>query len=777
MAPDGVNPDLPAIGQSLARKEDPKLLSGQGRYTDDMNVVGQAYGYVLRSTYAHGEIERFDDEAARAMPGVLAVYTFDDLDRAGYQTIKNVTGFPNRDGSAMIKPPRPSLANGRVRFVGDPVAFVVAETAVQARDAAEMIELDINPLPAVTDVDEAAKPGAPQIWPEAPGNVSLDFHYGDEAEVQAVFDGAAHVTKLRLMNDRVVVASMEPRAAIAEYDAESGRYTLRLGCQGVFGIKNGIAGLLNVDPDKVRIITGNVGGSFGMKSQPYPEYIPLLHAAKQLGRPVRWRDERSESFLSDNHGRGSRFTGELALDADGKFLALRYTGLCDIGAYLSGMGPGPQTNNIVRNSVSLYSVPLLEVSVKAIFTNATQTGPYRGAGRPEANYFTERLIDQAARETGIDRIELRRRNLIQPEAMPYKAASGLTYDSGDFPAVLARAVEKSDWNGFEERKAESAAKGLLRGRGFCSYLEVTGPPSKEMGGIRFQEGGGVQIVTGTLDYGQGHATPFTQVLCDKLGVPFDAVSLLQGDSDELIVGGGTGGSKSAIASGGAIVEASAAVIEKGRIAAAHVLETAVEDIEFNRGAFEVAGTDRVIGILELEEQLRNSPTLPDGVPDTLSVELEHDTAPSSYPNGAHVVEVEIDPDTGVTRIDRYSAVDDFGVVLNPMLVEGQVHGGIVQGLGQIFMERVVFDEDGQPQTGSFMDYAMPRADDVPDFDIEFLEVPAKTNALGVKGCGEAGSSGALGAVMNAVVDALADRGITHIDMPVTPQNIWRALNG
>ncbi|MBT5264752.1 MAG: xanthine dehydrogenase family protein molybdopterin-binding subunit [Rhodospirillaceae bacterium] len=766
----------PIIGKPLPRKEDPKLLRGGGRYTDDANAEGQAHGCVVRSVYAHGLIRDIGTAAALAAPGVIAVYTNVDLEAESYGTLKCAFNAEGRGGKPLIKPPRHALAKGKVRHVGDPIAFVVAETREQAREGAELVEVDIDPLPAVTSAVAAAAPDAPQLWDEVPGNLAIDFHFGDTEAIEDAFQRAAHTTSLDLANDRVVVAAMEPRAALAEYDQETERWTVRVGCQGTFGMHNGIAALLNVEPDRVRVLADQTGGSFGMKSGPYPEYLCVAHAARALGRPVKWRDERWESFLSDNHGRGSRIKGELALDSDGNFLALRVTGHADLGGYLSNMGPHSQSMNLVRNLASLYATPLLQVSTKSMFTNATPVGPYRGAGRPEANYFVERLIDKSAREMGIDAIELRRRNLVQPDAMPYKACSGLTYDSGDFPRVLATAVEKADLPGFDARKAESAAKGRLRGRGFCSYLEVTGPPGKEMGGVRFDEDGGVTIVTGTLDYGQGHATPFAQVLADTLGVPFEKIGLLQGDSDELVTGGGTGGSKSAIASGGAIVEAATEVIAKGRAMAAHVLETAEADIEFRDGAFIVAGTDRSISVMDLAAQARAGiPDLPEDIPGDLDVALIHETAPSSFPNGAHAVEVEIDPGTGQVFVVRYAAADDFGVILNPMMVDGQVHGGIVQGLGQALGEQVTFDADGQPLTGSFMDYAMPRADDVPAFDIDYVEVPAKTNALGVKGCGEAGSSGALGAIMNAVVDALSQYGIEHIDMPATPERVWRAI--
>jgi carbon-monoxide dehydrogenase large subunit len=765
------------VGQSVPRVEDPILLRGEGFYADDDYAEGEAFGVMLRSQHAHGELTAIDAGEALAMPGVLAIYTYADLEAAGYKPLPCIAPGKNADGSPMIKPPRPALANGRVRHVGDPIAFVVAETRAQARDAADCVMVDIEPLASVTDPVAASAEGAPQIWPEAPGNLAVHYQFGDAGRVADAFASAAHITRLEIDNHRVVVAAIEPRAGMVRYDGAAKKWTFRIGCQGAFPIRNGLANVLNVEHEQVRVTVGNVGGSFGMKSQPYPEYVCMAHAARALGRSVRWRDERSESFLSDNQGRGCRVTAELALDAGGLFQAVRISGHADLGGYLSQVGPGPQNMNIVKNICSLYRTPAVEVSMKCMFTNATPVGAYRGAGRPEANYFMERLVDQAAHELSVDRIDLRRRNLVPPTAMPFKAASGMIYDSGDFPRVLDAALVKADWDGYATRQAESKTKGLLRGRGLSSYLEVTAPSSKEMGGISFDEDGGVTISTGTLDYGQGHAAPFAQVLVDQLGVPFEDIRLMQGDSDFLIAGGGTGGSKSMISSGGAIIEAAGQVIAKGRELAAHLLETAAADIEFRSGRFEVAGTDRSIGLLELVGRLRGGLDLPEGMPDSLDTALVHETGDCTFPNGCHVTEIELDPETGVITVESYIAVDDFGVVVNPLLVEGQVHGGVVQGLGQVFMEQSVHDDEGQPLTGSFMDYAMPRADQIPNMAIDYVEVPAQTNALGAKGCGEAGCSGALGALMNAVVDALSEYGIRHIDMPVTPERVWRAIQG
>ncbi|MET0879865.1 MAG: xanthine dehydrogenase family protein molybdopterin-binding subunit, partial [Tardiphaga sp.] len=687
-----------------------------------------------------------------------------------------IVPFNNRDGTPMKRPPRPALATDKVRFVGDPVAFVVADTLLQAKDAAEAVEVDIDALPAVVRPEEAARPGAPLIHDEAPGNVALDYHFGDSEKVAAAFAKAAHVTRLKLVNSRVVVNAMEPRAAIGIHDPASGRFTLHAPSQGAFGMRGNMGEILKVEPKQVRILTGHVGGSFGMKSAPFPEYVCVLHAARALGRPVKWTDERSGSFVSDSHGRDHDLTIELALDADGTFLALRITNFGNMGGFLAQVAPMPSTLNTVKNVQSVYRTPLIEVSTKCMFTNTSHVSAYRGAGRPEGNYYMERVIDAAAAEMRIDRVELRRRNQIRPREIPIKTASGSTYDSGDFPGVLKHALEVADIKGFGRRKRESRKRGKIRGLGIGSFLEVTAPPSKEMGGIRFEPDGTVTIITGTLDYGQGHAAPFAQVLSDKLGIPFERIRLLQGDSDELLAGGGTGGSKSIMHSGTAIVEASAKVIDQGKQIASHVLEAAAADIEFAHGRFVIAGTDRSIGIMELADKLRSGLNLPEGVPSTLDIRHVSDgPGASTYPNGCHVCEVELDPDTGVIAVVKYSSVNDFGTVINPLIVEGQLHGGVIQGIGQALMEMTVYDEDGQFLTGSFMDYALPRASDSPEVAVVDHPVPATTNVLGVKGCGEAGCAGSLTSVMNAIADALSEFGIPHMDMPATPYRVWRAI--
>jgi aerobic carbon-monoxide dehydrogenase large subunit len=762
------------VGQPVRRKEDDTLVRGKGKYTDDFNLPGQAYAWIVRSSHAHGIIRGIDTSAAKAMPGVLGIWTGADLAVANYGPFTCGLPLKNRDGSPLLQTNRTALMTDKVRYVGDPVAFVVAETLAQARDAAEAVILDIDPLPAVTDAAEAVKPGAPQLYDHIPNNVALDYHYGDTARIDAAFASAAHVTRLDLVNTRVAVVSMEPRVAIGAYDKASERYTIQVPTQGVSGNKATLAKILNVPADKVRILTANVGGSFGMKNISYPEYTCVLHAAKVLGRAVKWTDERSTSFLSDSQGRAQIMHGELALDSEGKFLAVRLQGYGNLGAYISGVSPGPLSLNTGKNLASVYRTPLLSVDIKTVLTNTTLMGAYRGAGRPEANYFMERLIDRAAVEMGINRLTLRKRNFIKPEQLPFAAASGVTYDSGDFQGVFNKALEISDHANFARRKKDSRKQGKLRGIAVGSYLEVTAPPSGELGKITFEPDGSVKLTTGTLDYGQGHATPFAQVLSAQLGVPFEKVTLEQNDSDLVRFGNGTGGSRSITATGTAIVESSALVIAKGKQAAAHLMEASEGDIEFANGRFTIAGTDRSIDIMELARRMREG-KMPEGVPSSLDVDHNTKDTPSTFPNGCHVAEVEIDPETGVIRIVRYTGVNDFGTIVNPMIVAGQLHGGVAQGIGQALMEEVSYDESGQPITGSFMDYAMPRAEDIPMMEVGDHPSPAKSNPLGTKGCGEAGCAGSMVCIVNAVIDALSDYGIAHIDMPLTPERVWRAI--
>ncbi len=761
------------IGQPVRRTEDPTLVRGEGRYTDDIGLPGQAHAVMVRSSVAHGIIRSIDIEAAKAMPGVKAVLTAADL--AAYGELKCLLPLKSRDGSPIRYTPRPALTGDKVRYVGDPFACVVADTIEQAKDAAEAVVIDIEPLPAVMTAREAVAAGAPQVWDSAPDNIALDYHYGDSEKVAEAFASAAHVVKLPVVNQRLVVNSIEPRSAIGEFDPSDEKWTLHSCSQGVFGLKNALRDILSTTPEKVRVLTGNVGGSFGMKASPYPEYVCILHAARLLGRPVKWTDERSGSFLSDHHGRDFDMTVEVAFDKRGVIQALRLSGYGNLGGYCAAFGPLLPTLNVSKNIVDMYRTPLMEVNTKCVFTNTVLVSAYRGAGRPEGAFNMERTLDYAAAELGIDRFELRRRNFIRAKEMPFNSASGMVYDCGDFPGLFDEALERADVKGFKQRKRESKKRGLLRGLGVGCYLETTAAGTTEMGGLRFNDDGTVTIVTGTLDYGQGHAAAFAQVLTEKLGVPFDRIKLVQGDSDALVHGGGTGGSRSAMLSGTAIMQAADKCIEQGKQVAAFVLEASPEDIEFADGRFTIAGTDRAIDVMALAERLRTGPKPPDGVPSTLDVTHVTQPVPGTYPNGVHVAEVEIDPETGATKVVKYTAVNDFGTVINPMLVEGQIQGGVVQGLGQALMEGAVYDADGQLLTGSFMDYAMPRASDAPDIAVSNRGVPTRSNPVGAKGCGEAGCSGGLPTVANAVIDALSDLGIRNLEMPMTASRIWQAI--
>ena len=762
------------VGQPVPRSEDSTLVRGAGYYADDVSRPGQVYAVIVRSVVAHGNIRGIDTAAAKAMPGVIAVYTAADL--TDYGPLKSTLPLKNRDGSPIRYTPRPALSGDKVRYVGDAVACVIAETVAQAKDAAEAVVLDLEPLPAVLTPADAVKHGAPLLFDAVPNNIALDYHYGDTAKVAEAFAKAKHVTRLTTSNQRMVVNAMEPRAAIGEYDTASGKWTLYSTSQGVFGMKTSLMDILGAPADKVRVITGQVGGSFGMKAAVYPEYVCILHGARMLGRPVKWTDERSGSFLSDHHGRAQDMTMEMAFDENAHILAIRLTGYGNMGGYLAQFGPLLSTGNQVKNIASVYRTPLIEVDVKCVFTNTVFVSAYRGAGRPEGNYYVERTLDLAAAELGIDRIELRRRNMIRKSDLPFKAASDVTYDVGDFQGVLKQALELADYKGLKKRKRESKKRGVLRGFGVGCYLEVTAGGGKELGSVHFEEGDTVTIIAGSMDFGTGHATTYAQIVSDKLGIPFDRIRLVEGDSDRMSYGGGSGGSRSVMFTGTALVETADLVIEKGKQVASHVLEASVSDIDFKAGRFVIAGTDRSIGLLELAARLRRGFKLPEGV--TTSLDVDHvgnDPVPFAFPNGCHIAEVEVDPQTGAAQVVKYSAVNDLGTVINPLVVAGQIQGGVMQGLGQALLEQAVYDDAGQLVTGSFMDYAMPRAYNVPMIDVASHPVPTKSNPLGVKGCGEAGTSGGLPAVANAVIDALSEYGILHLEMPMTPSRIWRAI--
>ena len=763
------------LAQPVRRVEDPRLLKGDGRYTDDIVLPGMLHGIVLRSPHAAGRITRSDTAAAAALPGVRAIYTAADLAADGIGTLPCAAPVQNKDGSAMASPPHPVLADGAVRHVGDPVAFIVADTAKQARDAAELIEVDYDILPSATDLGSAMDAGSAAVWPESGNNVVFDWDIGDKAATDAEFAKAAHVTKLTVVNNRIVVASMEARAAIADYDTATGRWTLYANTQGGWLIKNLIGPLFGTEPDRFRVITPDVGGGFGMKLFLYAEHVLTCFAARKLACPVKWASDRAEAFLCDTQGRDNITLGELAIDAEGKFTALRTRNISNMGAYLSTFAPYIPTYAGTSVLSSIYGFRAIYANVLGVFTNTVPVDAYRGAGRPEANYLVERLVDAAARELGIDRVELRRRNMVPPSAMPHSTPVGKTYDSGDFRIVLDAALAQMDYAGFAVRRAASAAKGKRRGIGLAYYLEATGGDPTERAEIRFAEDGFVDVYVGTQSTGQGHETAYVQLTATQLGIDGEKIRIRQGDTDTIPVGGGTGGARSLYSEGQAILLTAESVINKGKRAAAEVLEAAVADIAFADGRFSIVGTDRGMDIVDLAATQRRKVAAGQTAVTLDAAEI----APidnHTFPNGCHMAEVEVDPDTGVVELVRYGVADDFGKTVNPLIVRGQVAGGVAQGFGQAVLEHTVYDPaSGQLLSGSLMDYALARADDFPDIEIELLEVPCASNPLGVKGAGEAGAVGSPPALINAIIDALGPDGVTQLDMPATPERVWRAI--
>jgi carbon-monoxide dehydrogenase large subunit len=777
------------IGAPVRRKEDARFLTGRGTYVDDINRPGQVYAHILRSPHAHAAIGGIDTKAAKEAPGVVAVFTGDDM---------QVGGLPCgwlikfKDGSPMIEPKHPVLAQGKVRHVGDPVAVVIAETRAQARDAAELIAIDYKELPAVVSAEDALKPGAPVVHDEAKNNLCYDWHLGDSrAAVDAAFAKAAHVTRLDIYNNRLVANPLEPRAAIGEYDRGTGEYTLYTTSQNPHVIRLLMgAFVLQLPEHKLRVVAPDVGGGFGSKIYHYAEEAIVTWAAPKVGKPIKWTADRSESFASDAQGRDHHTKAELALDKDGKFLAMRVATIANLGAYLSTFGSAVPTYLYGTLLAGTYTTPAVYVEVKSAFTNTVPVDAYRGAGRPEACYVVERLVDTAAREMKIDPVELRRRNFIPKDAYPYQTPVALTYDSGDYFTTLDMALKASDYAGFAKRRDEAAKRGKLRGIGIATYIEACGiAPSAvagalgaraglyEMGEIRVHPTGSVTVFTGTHSHGQGHETTFAQLVSDRLGVPIEMVDVVHGDTAKMPFGMGTYGSRSLPVGGSALVKALDKVVNKGKKIAAHLLEAAEADIEFKDGKFAVAGTDKSVPFA----QIAFTAYVPHNYPITvlepgLDETAFYDPLNFTYPAGAHICEVEIDRDTGVVRVVNFNAVDDFGNIVNPMIVEGQVHGGLAQGIGQALYENTLYDEKtGQLITGSFMDYCMPRADLLPSFTVATHGTPCTHNPLGVKGCGEAGAIGAPAAVMNAVVNALAPLGISDLEMPATPERVWRAI--
>jgi carbon-monoxide dehydrogenase large subunit len=773
------------IGQAVRRTEDQRFLLGKGHYTDDIVLPRQAYVVFVRSPHAHATLRKIDIAAAKAATGVVAVYTSADLAKLG--------GLPcgwqihSKDGTPMREPKHPILAEGKVRHVGDPVVAVIAETLTQAKDAAELVAIDYAPLPAVVDLSQAISGGAP-LHDAAPDNVCFDWHLGDAAAVDAAFVKAKHVTRLELSNNRLAPNAIEPRAAIGDYNAATGEHTLYTTSQNPHVIRLLMgAFVLQVPEHKLRVVAPDVGGGFGSKIYHYAEEALLTWAAAQLGRPVKWTADRSEAFLSDAQGRDHKTVAELALDAQGKFLALRVVTLANMGAYLSTFAPAIPTYLHATLLAGQYTTPAIYANVKAVFTSTVPVDAYRGAGRPEATYLLERLVERAARETSRDPAELRRLNFITN--FPYQTPVALAYDSGDYRASLDAVLKAADYAGFPARRGAAKARGKLRGIGLSCYIEACGiAPSNVAGALGARAGlyecavvrvnptGSITVLTGCHSHGQGHETTFAQLVTDKLGIPIESIEVVHGDTAKIPFGMGTYGSRSAAVGGSALVKAIDKVIAKGKKIAAHMLEVSDGDIAFEDGAFKVAGTDRqkTFGEIALQAYVpHNFPleTLEPGLEET----AYYDPKNFTFPAGAYVCEVEIDPATGVTELVAFHACDDFGRIINPMIVEGQVHGGLAQGIGQALMEHCVYDADGQIVTGSFMDYCMPRADDLPAFHVDTTTTLCTHNPLGVKGCGEAGAIGSPPAVINAILDALAERGVTHIDMPATPERVWRAI--
>ncbi len=776
------------IGARVRRKEDLRFVSGRGQYTDDINRPGQTYAWMLRSPHPHATINGIDTAAAKAMPGVIAIYTGADM---------NVGSIPcgwqihNKDGSPMAEPPHPALAQGKVRHVGDIVAIVVANSRAQARDAAEAIEVDYTPLPAAVSMEEALAPGAPQLHEGAPGNLCYDWHLGDGPATEAAFAKADKVVEFELVNNRLIPNAMEPRAAIGDYDPSTGDYTLYTTSQNPHVIRLLMgAFVLSIPEHKLRVVAPDVGGGFGSKIFHYAEEAIVTWTAGKLGRAVKWTADRTESFMSDAHGRDHVTKAQLAVAKDGAFLGLKVQTLANMGAYLSTFATSVPTYLYATLLAGCYTTPVVYAEVKAVFTNTVPVDAYRGAGRPEATFLLERLVDVAARETGIDRVEIRRRNFIKPDQFPYQTPVALQYDSGDYFSTLDAAMKEADWAGFEARRAAAAKQGKLRGIGCSTYLEACGiAPSAvvgslgaraglyEVGTIRVHPTGSVTVLTGTHSHGQGHETTFAQLVCDTLGVPVSQVDVVHGDTAKIPFGMGTYGSRSLAVGGTAMVKAMDKIIAKAKRIAAHLLEASVDDIEHERGVFRVAGTDRqkTLGEIALTAYVPHNYPIEELEPG-LDETAYYDPKNFTYPGGCHICEVEIDPDTGRTSIVKFTAVDDVGRVINPMIVEGQVQGGVAQGIGQALLETCVYDASGQLLSGSMMDYTMPRADDLPSVGVANHVTLCTHNPLGVKGCGEVGAIGSPPAVINAVVDALKDYGVRHIDMPATPAKIWGIIN-
>jgi aerobic carbon-monoxide dehydrogenase large subunit len=762
------------IGQPVRRVEDQRFITGHGRYVDDIELARQTHGVLLMSPHGHARIKSINTEKARKAEGVLAVITAKEVgeDKLGILIPIMPEDFGAPKG---YRASRPLLASDAVRHVGDRVAFVVAETEAQARSAAELIEIDYEPLPAVTTIVEATKDGAPKVWDDNPGNIAFVMMMGNKDAADAAFAKAKHVTKLTLTNNRVSANSIEARAAIGDYSADSDSYTLYTTSQNPHGVRSQIAGqILQVPETRLRVVSPDVGGGFGMKGGPYPEDALVLMASRRVGRPVRWSSTRAEALQGDSHGRDQVASGELAFDENNKIIGIRAQSMHAVGSHVTGAAFATSMFSVKLLS-GVYDIPAGVIFAKAVLTNTSPMAPYRGAGRPEATYLVERLIDKAAAELKVDPVELRRKNFIPASKMPYTNTSGVVYDSGDFAKVTEECLKLADHKGFAARRKQSEKNGKLRGFGLAYFLEEAAIFNDRMD-LRFDPSGQVTIVAGTHSHGQGHATVYAQMVSDWLGVPFDNIRFIQGDTNEVPIGRGTYGSRSMMVGGNALRRAADQIIEKAKPMAARMLEASADDLEFKNGNFGVVGTDKAIPLTKVAQAFYAPMFLPPEFGVGLEAAGTFAAEPPCYPNGCHTCEIEVDRDTGVVSVVRYTAVDDVGRVMNHMLAEGQVHGGVAQGLGQALMEQIVYDPSGQLLTGSFQDYAMPRADDLPSIEGDIVEIPSTTNPLGVKGCGEAGATGAPPAIMAALLDVLRPYGITEIDMPATPARVWAAMH-
>ncbi len=765
-----------AIGQSVPREEDPRLLTGGGEFLDDVNLRNQAWAYVLRSPYAMANIRSINTEVAQAAPGVLQVLTGEDWAKENYGGLPcEDANKKKQDGSPMYHPEHPVLVKDQVKLVGDCVAFVIAETYAQARDAAELIDVDYESLPSVTDVEGAIAEGAPAVWPDCPDNISFFEEKGDAAAVDAAFARADHIVQQKMVVNRVTAVAMEPRGCLGDYDERQGRYTLYTGLQNPHPLRQQLAQeIFNIPETDVRVIPGDVGGSFGMRGGTYNELPLVLWASRLIGRPVKWRCDRSEGFMSDSHARDNVTDIALALDKDGIFLGLKVKTVASMGAYLAIRGPRPPTNNL-GTLAGIYKTPAVHVEVTGVFTNNCETNPYRGAGAPEAAYVGERLVDLAARELGMDPAEIRQKNSVTPDQMPWTNALGFTYDVGDFPGNMGKALKAIDYDNFETRRAEAAERGVLRGIGISNTVKKTSSPNLESSGIRFDPSGTVTLIMGTISHGQGHETVFKQIVCDRLGIEPSTIRYVQGDTDMATYGRGTFNSRSMSIGGSAVALACDKTIAKATTIAAHLLEAAEADLEFEEGVFTVAGTDRSKTIIEVAKAAFSASAIPAEIEPGLNEIGTFTPQYWNWPTGVQICELEIDPDTGTTNIVNFVCVDDVGTVVNPMLLKAQMHGGIIQGVGQALMEDIVYDETGQLISGSLMDYCVPRADGMCFMEIISAPVPTASNLIGAKGGGESGPTGALPATINAVVDALKPLDVAHIDMPATPHRIWQTI--